>query len=301
LNQGKNNLTAVGLGEVLFDIFPTGKKLGGAPVNFAYHLKSLGINSYPVSAVGKDKTGRELIQTIQSNSLSTKFIQVNSNFPTGTVRVEINKSGIPDYIIRKNVAWDNIKMSDKLVNLARQCNVVCFGTLAQRSEVSRRTIINFMESLSGNCIKVFDVNLRQSFYSNEIIENSLQLASVLKLNSDELSVVASVFGYTGSTESLLSNLISNFELRSIALTKGSEGSILVALDKVSSLKPETISVVDTVGAGDAFTAGLVYGLLMDFEIEKINSIANLLASFICSKNGATPKLEEELLDRIIKS
>jgi len=295
LNQGKNNLTAVGLGEVLFDIFPAGKKLGGAPVNFVFHLKSLGINSYPVSAVGKDKVGRELIQTIQSNSLSTKYIQVNSNFPTGTVQVEIDESGIPDYIIRENVAWDNIKMNDELVNLARQCNVVCFGTLAQRSEVSRRTIINFLENLSGDCIKVFDVNLRQGFYSNEIIDKSLQLATALKLNTYELSIVASIFGYTGSTEAILSNLISNFGLKSIALTKGSEGSILVFLDKISEMKPEAISVVDTVGAGDAFTAGLVYGLLMGYEINRTNKIANQLASFVCSKNGATPKLDEEYL------
>jgi fructokinase len=298
LNQSKNNFTAVGLGEVLFDVFPSGKKLGGAPVNFAYHLNSLGINCYPVSAVGNDKTGKELIQTIQSNTLSTKYIQFNSNFPTGTVQVELNEEGIPNYIIRENVAWDNIEMNNVLIDLARKCNVVYFGTLAQRSEASKHTITNFIENASGNCIKAFDVNLRQSFYSNKIIENSLQLASVLKLNTDELSTVASIFGYTGSTETILSSLISNFGLKSIALTKGNEGSILVSSDKISTMKPENISVIDTVGAGDAFTAGLVYGLLMDFDIEKTNRIANQLASYVCSKTGATPKLEERLLDKV---
>jgi fructokinase len=284
LNQSKNNFTAVGLGEVLFDVFPSGKKLGGAPVNFAYHLNSLGINCYPVSEVGNDKTGKELIQTIQSNTLSTQ--------------VELNEEGIPNYIIRENVACDNIEMNNVLIDLARKCNVVYFGTLAQRSEASKHTITNFIENASGNCIKAFDVNLRQSFYSNKIIENSLQLASVLKLNTDELSTVASIFGYTGSTETILSSLISNFGLKSIALTKGNEGSILVSSDKISTMKPENISVIDTVGAGDAFTAGLVYGLLMDFDIEKTNRIANQLASYVCSKTGATPKLEERLLDKV---
>jgi fructokinase len=298
--QDDKSFNAVGLGEALFDIFPTGKKLGGAPVNFAYHLKSLGIESYPVSAVGKDETGRELIHTIQSKLLSTKYIQVNTEYPTGIIKVELAEHGIPNYNIYHNVAWDNIEMNDELVNLARKCNVVCFGTLAQRSEVSKQTIISFIENVSVNCIRVYDINLRQNYYSSEIIDNNLQLATVLKLNDHELSIVAPIFGYLGSIESILSNLISNFGLKLIALTKGSEGSTLVSLDNKSTMKPETISVIDTVGAGDAFTAGLVYGMLMDFESDKSHSIANKLASFVCSKKGATPTLEEALLEQIIK-
>jgi fructokinase len=298
LDQSKNIYTAVGIGEVLFDIFPTGKNLGGAPLNFAHHLNSLGINCLPVSAVGKDKNGKELIQTIQSNSLSTEYIQVKSDYPTGKVQVEIDEKGIPQYTIHENVAWDNIDMNDELIDLAGNCNVICFGTLAQRSEVSKHTIRNFIENLSGNCIKVFDINLRQNYYSDEIIDRSMHLASVLKLNDDELTIVASILGYTSSIESILSNLLTKFELHYIALTQGSKGSILISLEKISSLKPDTISIADTVGAGDAFTAGLVYGLLKDFDIDKTNRIANQLASYVCSKNGATPKLEAELLDRI---
>ncbi|UCH66019.1 MAG: carbohydrate kinase [Ignavibacterium sp.] len=297
MNQSKNIYTAVGIGEVLFDIFPSCKKLGGAPVNFAYHLNSLGINCYPVSAVGKDKTGMELTKTIQSNSLSTEYIQINSGYPTGTVQVELDDQGIPNYVIHENVAWDNIEMNDELLNLAWNCNVVCFGTLAQRSDLSKQTIRNFIENSSDNCIKVFDINLRQHYYSDEIINNSLRLASVLKLNNDELSEVASLFGYAGSSESILSKLMSNFGLKLIAVTQGSEGSILVSSEKVSSMKPETISVLDTVGAGDAFTAGLVFGLLMNFDIDKTNRFANQLASYVCSKTGANPTLEAGLLDK----
>ena len=245
-----------------------------------------------------DKIGKEILKSLQINSLSTDYIQKKSKYPTGTAMVELNEKGIPNYMIKENVAWDYIEMNRNLDTLAKKCNAVYFGTLAQRCIVSQQAIIGCIKNVLSSTIRIFDINLRQKYYSDEIIDSSLNLASVLKLNDDELSKVASIFGYTGSAESILSNLISNFDLMLIALTRGSEGSVLVSLHQISTIKPETVSLVDTVGAGDAFTAGLVYGLLMDFELDTTNRIANQLASFVCTKKGATPKLEKGILDRI---
>lgn len=296
-----NKKIAVGLGEILWDLLPSGKVLGGAPANFAYHLNSLGITSYPVSAVGDDSLGIEIINSLNSNSLSTDYIQKNSKYPTGTVDVELDGSGKPVYKIHQNVAWDNINFEDNLGALAANCDAVCFGSLAQRSWTSRKTIIEYLSKTSENAIKVLDINLRQKYYSEEIINICLKSANILKLNDDELAVISDMLGYSGAEEYMLSKIQKDFHLNVISYTKGSEGSFLILPDKSSFQEPEIVEVVDTVGAGDAFTAGLVYGLLNQLDLEHTHIIANRLATFVCSKKGATPKLSNEDRMRILNT
>jgi fructokinase len=299
LPDDTNQFVAIGLGELLWDLFPTGKKLGGAPANFAYHLNALGIESYPISSIGDDQLGTEILTAINSKSLSKKYLQINSNYPTGIVKIELNDSGIPNYNIIENVAWDYIKMSDDLVEIAKLCNVVCFGSLAQRSDVTKDTMNEFINYTSQNCIRLFDINLRQNYYTNQIIESSLQRSKVFKLNDDELHIVSSIFGFSGTQESIVLQLMKNYCLEVLALTRGNEGSVLYFHDDTSEIKPKQMNIADTVGAGDAFTAGMAFGLLNQLNIERTHIIANNLASFVCSKRGATPTIDSEDLKKIL--
>ena len=289
----------VGIGEILWDILPTGKVLGGAPANFAYHLNSLGIRSFPVSAVGNDNLGDEIFKSLRDNFLPTEFIQIKSNYRTGTVDVKLDEYGKPVYTIHQNVAWDNIDFDDQLFALASKCSAVCFGSLAQRNDASRKTIIEFLSKTPEQAFKVFDINLRQEYYSEEIIRTCLESANILKLNDDELEIVADLMGYKGEEGELLADIQNDFNLESISYTKGVRGSLLILRDKTSYQETEKVEVADTVGAGDAFTAGLVYGLLNDLELDQIHQIANSLAAFVCTKEGATPALSDEERNRII--
>ena len=293
------NNVVVGLGEILWDIFPTGKVLGGAPANFAFHINSLGMSGIPLSAVGNDKLGKEIISTLSNRSLNTEYLQINPKFDSGTVEVTLDESGIPTYVIMENVAWDNIEFSSDFKDMAEKCKAACFGSLAQRNDVSRATILKFLEGCNEDCLKVFDINLRQNYFNQSIIVESLHDTTILKLNDDELYVVSDILGIYGSQESLLSQILENYDLNLIALTKGEYGSLVVLPDQESFQKPNKIEIIDTVGAGDAFTAGLVFGLLNGLDLDKTHSIANNLASYVCSKAGATPNLDEELKKRII--
>ena len=292
---------AVGIGEILWDLLPSGKMLGGAPANFAYQLNSLGISSYPISSIGRDDLGEEIISVLKSNSLSSKYIQLNPNFDTGIVNVKLDENGKPSYKIIEDVAWDNINLTSDLVSLAKKTSAICFGSLAQRNVESQNTIQEILCETPSDCIRVFDINLRQNYYSELVIDQSLKIASVLKLNDEELPIVGSTFGFTGSDESILSQLLANYNLNLIALTKGAQGSLLFLPTTESILEPTKTKIIDTVGAGDAFTAGLVYGLLNDYDISHIHRIASNLATFVCSKNGATPRLNGEQKKFIINS
>ena len=284
----------VGIGEILWDMLPPGKVIGGAPANFAYHVQELGESSVVVSCVGNDELGREIISSLDNMDMSTEFLYVDNNHPTGVVFAEINKAGKPSYLIQEGVAWDYIPTSTLLRELASTSAAVCFGTAAQRSELSRKTIQKFLGLMGEETIRVFDINLRQSFYSLDIIKTSLSLANVLKLNVNELSVVKKLLRLNGDEKSILNELSRKYSLNLIALTKGREGSILFTEGKTSIHAGYRINVKDTVGAGDSFVAALVTGLLRGYELDDLHNKANRIASYICSKHGATPSLTNKI-------
>ena len=288
----------MGIGEILWDLLPEGKQLGGAPANFAYHAKCQGEESSVVSAVGEDPLGEEILAYLERINLDTKYIKKDQYHPTGTVEVKLDKNGKPDYIIHTEVAWDNISMTKSVSGLATKLDAVCFGSLAQRSEVSAETISQFIEITSTGCLRIFDINIRQNFYNSDIIEKSLRLANCFKINEDEFSLIAQMFSFTGSEENIVEKFISNFDLKIIALTKGEEGSCLYTNNECSYLKSDPVDVVDTVGAGDAFTASLCSGLLRDYPLEKIHRQATGLAAYVCTQKGATPEIPESFQSNI---
>lgn len=285
----------IGIGELLWDVLPTGKKLGGAPCNFAFHAQQAGCKSSVVSALGNDELGNEILEVLEGLNLDDTFIQKSDDFPTGTVSVELDANGSPSYTIHENVAWDKIAWDKELKNLATEADAVCFGTLAQRDEISQQTIWEFLENTKPYCLRVFDINLRQSFYKKETIVKSLELANVLKLNDEELPIVADYLGYKGTSDENLKKLMNEFQLKLIAYTKGSKGSILFTPTDSSQYNVPKISVVDTVGAGDSFTGILIAGLLQNIEIKKIHEKATEVSAFVCTQKGATPIVPEQIL------
>jgi fructokinase len=284
----------IGLGEILWDLLPQGKQLGGAPANFAYHAQALGARSYVISAVGNDPLGKEILEHLNGVDLNQDFIEIVSEYPTGTVDVHLDHEGKPDFIIHKDVAWDYIPFSDRLRQLANNASAVCYGTLAQRSMVSRNTIRDFISHTPINCLRVLDINLRQKYYSADLIKESLELANCLKLNEDELPIVAKLCSLQGDEETILASLYKKYKLKIIALTKGKDGSQLYKKDESTKFEAPKVQVIDTVGAGDAFTAALVMGMLKEYPQERTHKNATKLAAFVCGQKGATPKLSEEL-------
>ena len=284
----------IGLGEILWDLMPSGKQLGGAPANFAYHAHALGGEGVVVSCIGDDELGKELLEKLDDLGLNRGHVVVDEDHPTGTVSVEVDEAGKPSYIIHENVAWDFIPTLPQWMKLAMKADAVCFGSLAQRSEVSRRTIQSFLRATRPSCLRVFDVNLRQSFYSREVIETSLQLANIFKINDEELPVVADMLAFAGDEAAILGALAKRYSLRMIALSRGDKGSLLFSEGRTSNHNGYPVVVADTVGAGDAFTAALALGMLRGCDLDRINDHANRVASFVCSQAGATPELPEPL-------
>ena len=284
----------IGLGEVLWDLLPGGKKLGGAPANFAYHAKAFGAETHVVSCVGHDALGDEILEQLDALRLRREHVAVDGDHPTGTVSVELDAAGKPSYIIHENVAWDFLPSKPEMLDLAESANVVCFGTLAQRSNVSRETIGEFVAATHEECLRIFDINLRQHYYSAEIISAGLGWASVLKLNDEELPMVARLLSIPGEEQDVLGTLCRRFHLDLIALTKGSQGSVLYSSGACSVQPGLPTQVVDTVGAGDAFTAAMAMGLLAGLDLDAINQHANRVASYVCGQAGATPAMPVEL-------
>jgi fructokinase len=287
-----------GIGELLWDILPHGKQMGGAPCNFAFHAMQAGFDTHVVSMVGEDQDGREIRKVMNQLGLDQSYVQTNQEYPTGTVTVELVGEGIPEYTIHENVAWDHIVWSGELDALAGELDAVCFGSLAQRSEVSRDTIRLFLETTRQECLRVYDINLRQSFYNRETLLQSLKLANVLKLNEDELPVLAGLLGFEGSEQEILKMLMSEFQLGLIAYTMGSQGSWLMTPDESSRCEVPKVKIADTVGAGDSFTAILLAGALNGLPLKSIHKTATEVAAFVCSRHGATPKLPRHLLDQL---
>jgi fructokinase len=284
--------TVVGIGELLWDQLPQGRRVGGAPVNFACHCSQLGAVGIPVSCVGHDRAGQDLARAVQVLGLDAGYLQVHPTAPTGSVQVELDDDGVPRYRVRENVAWDYIRIEENLVQLAGRVDAVCFGTLAQRGDCTRRAIQSFVGLCPERALKIFDVNLRQAFYGVGVIAASLELATVLKVSDNELPVLAVQFDLKGSPVEQLMRLITLFDLELVAYTRGSEGSILVAADEVVEHPGCKPRIVDTVGAGDSYTAALCMGLLAGMSIQEVIGCASRVSAFVCEQPGATPVLPE---------
>jgi fructokinase len=286
----------VGIGEILWDLLPSGRQMGGAPANFAYHARALGADARVVSRVGDDDLGREIIQRLETLEVPTYCVFVDRVKPTGTVTVRLADDGQPQFTIHEDVAWDNIQADSAALLATAGADAICFGSLAQRCEPSRSNIRAMINGAPKGALRVFDINLRRPFYSSELIEQSLAMANVLKLNDTELPVVAGFLHLTGSPEEQVAQLAKRFELRLVAYTRGARGSLLFGGGRSSDHAglSQQITVKDTVGAGDAFTAAVTLGLLAGWDLDKINRLANEVAAYVCTCSGATPPMPAHL-------
>ena len=290
-----NGRQIIGIGEVLWDVFPSGAVFGGAPANVACHVAGLGGWAGMVSAVGADRLGRAAVAELQARGVDSRHVQVSPRHPTGTVDVSLDPAGVASYMFAADTAWDHLLLETPLADLAHSCAAVCFGTLGQRSSESRRTICRFVAATQPSALRVFDVNLRQDFYCPETILESLALATALKLNAEELPVVAAACGIAGTSPlGTLQAIRQRHGLRLAVLTLGAEGSIIVADGEVSEQPATVVEVVDTVGAGDAFTAAVVLGLLQALPLAVIHRHAASVAAWVCTQQGATPKIPAAL-------
>lgn len=285
----------VGMGEALWDVLPEGKKIGGAPANFAYHVSQFGLPSCVVSAIGDDKLGAEIIENFNAKGLQQLIETVP--YPTGTVQVEIDQAGIPQYEIKENVAWDNIPYTARLENLAQRTRAVCFGSLAQRSVVSRTTINRFLDAMphDNDPLVVFDVNLRQGFYNKDILCNSMKRCNILKINDEELVTVSRMFGYPGiDLQDKCWILLGKYNLKMLILTCGINGSYVFTPGNVSFQPTPLVEVADTVGAGDSFTAAFISSILKGKTVPEAHKRAVETSAFVCTQQGAMPLLPTEL-------
>ncbi|HSO87630.1 MAG TPA: carbohydrate kinase [Draconibacterium sp.] len=288
-----NKPIVAGIGELLWDVLPTGKQIGGAPCNFAYHAMQAGCESVVISAVGNDQPGDELLSSLAGLNINCDLIQRNG-FPTGTVTVTLNEKGQPQYVIHENVAWDNIELNPKTESKIKELDAICFGSLGQRNTVSAATIQRVLKAVKPDCLKVFDINLRQHFYSSEIITKSLEFTDVLKLNDEELPVLSELLALTGEVEIQLKQLLSSFDLRYVVYTMGEKGSKVINNKEFSFLESPKVVVADTVGAGDSFTAVLISGLLKGVPLTKVHETATRTAAYVCTQKGATPVIPFEI-------
>lgn len=292
-----NNEVVVGMGEALWDVLPEGKKIGGAPANFAYHVSQFGLPSCVVSAIGADALGKEIVENFTSKGLNQLIAEVP--YPTGTVQVEIDPAGVPQYEIKENVAWDNIPYTALLEELAGRTRAVCFGSLAQRNVVSRTTINRFLDAMpeSDDNLVVFDVNLRQGFYTKEILCNSMKRCNILKINDEELVTVSRMFGYPGiDLQDKCWILLGKYNLKMLILTCGINGSYVFTPGNVSFQPTPKVEVADTVGAGDSFTAAFIASLLRGDSVADAHSRAVRVSAFVCTRKGAMPELPADLTD-----
>jgi fructokinase len=279
----------VGLGELLWDLLPTGKQLGGAPANFAYITSLLGDNGIPASRLGQDALGAAAIRRLGELALPTEFIQKDTDHPTGTVQVEVDGAGQPRFEISGSVAWDFLDWTPQWQTLAHQADAVCFGSLAQRSEHSRATVRKFVLASGRNAVRVFDVNLRQSFYTAQVLAESMKLATIVKLNHEELPRIMRLFELEHHREEdSARRLLSLHDLKLVCVTRGNGGSLLISAGECSEHPGFRVKVADTVGAGDAFTAGIVHGYLRGTSLAQINENANRVGAWVASQSGATP-------------
>ncbi|MCC8132732.1 MAG: carbohydrate kinase [Tannerellaceae bacterium] len=284
----------VGMGEALWDVLPEGEKIGGAPANFAYHVSQFGLDSRVVSAVGEDALGEEILENFEEKKLNCLIGKVP--YPTGTVEVELDEAGVPCYEIRENVAWDHIPFTPELEEVARNTQAVCFGSLAQRNTVSRETIHTFLDTMPDgeNRYKIFDVNLRQHFYTREVLCQSFEKCNIIKINDDELVTVSHMFGYPGiNLEEKCWILLGKYNLKMLILTCGVNGSYVFTPGKISFVETPCVRVADTVGAGDSFTGAFCAAILKGRSIPEAHQLAVQVSAYVCTQHGAMPELPEK--------
>ena len=288
----------VGIGEALWDMLPEGRKIGGAPANFTYHVSQFGLDAVAVSAVGDDELGAEIRHTFEEKDLQTQLATVP--YPTGTVAVTLDAKGIPQYEICEGVAWDNIPFSPELEALARNTIAVCYGTLAQRNSVSRKTIESFIATMPADGIKICDINLRGTFYNKEILESSMRACDILKINDEEIDEVSRLLGAEFPTQRMAAlNLMSRYDIDILILTCGTNGSYIYSMDGTESFLPTPkVKVADTVGAGDSFTGAFIAALLCGKDIKKAHALAVEVSAYVCTQNGAMPELPDEIIDKL---
>ena len=294
----------VGLGEILWDVFDGQKKLGGAPANFAYHASQQGADGIAVSAIGKDVLGAEIVSALAGKNFRAEFLRTAQ--PTGTVQISLDAHGVASYDFAPDCAWDNLQMTPQLAELARETAAVCFGSLAQRGERSRAAIHDFLKKVPANALKIFDVNLRQNFFSEQTIRDSLALANALKINEDELGVLEKFFcenalaqsDFATRRERFFEKIFETFPSVNLQiLTCGGAGSYVAtrAGDFSFVAADSETKIVDTVGAGDSFTATFAMSLLRGESIFAAHRHATDVANFVCTQHGAMPEIPQTLL------
>jgi len=290
----------VALGEILWDLLPAGKQMGGAPANFAFHASQFGANAITVSAVGDDALGREMLAALNDLGLETVYITVSPDKPTGIVQVSLDRDRVASYTIHEGAAWDFLPSTPELLQLMAQADCVCFGTLAQRSPTSRQTILTALDHTRQDCLRILDINFRQHYYDRDIVEQSLARATVLKINDHELPLLGALLNLSGD---IPAGIMSRFGIQLVALTRGSAGAVLQSADgsRVEHPGYPAKPLADTIGAGDAFTAALAVGLLRNSPLDQINHTACRIASFVCTQPGATPILPASLLPENLAS
>lgn len=285
----------VGIGEIVWDMLPAGKQLGGAPLNFAYFAKELGAMSYVISATGDDDPGKEALRKLSATGVDISFLQCN-HLPTGMVLISIDGEGIPDYKIIENVAWDQIECSSCELELLSKADAICWGSLAQRSEKSRKNIIKMLDATAVNCLRVFDINIRQHYCNRDIAEASLIRAGILKLNDQELLPVSEMFGLSGDEEGKLVSLIKMFDLKEVIYTQGALCSDVYDSSGLSSrIMTPRVKVADTIGAGDSFTAAYIVSRINGKDVRSSHEKAVEVSAFVCTQSGAINPLPQELI------
>lgn len=291
------NEIVVGIGEALWDVLPEGRKLGGAPANFAYHVSQFGLESYIVSAVGDDALGKEITDKFTEKKLNHMVETVP--YPTGTVQVELDPNGVPQYEIKEDVAWDNIPFTPQIEALAQRTRALCYGSLAQRNEVSRQTINRFIDAMpkTDDTLIIFDVNLRQRYYTKDVLDASMRKCNVLKINDEELVTISRMLGYPGTDlQSKCWILLGRYNLKMLILTCGVNGSYIFTSGNMSYLATPMVEVADTVGAGDSFTATFTSSIIKGLGVAEAHRRAVNVSAFVCTQHGATPVLPKEFTE-----
>lgn len=284
-----------GIGEVLWDINGEEKNFGGAPANFACHCNDLGAETYLFSSVGDDDLGLSIVDFLKDKKINISTLDISNKKSTGSARVKLNDLGNPQYEIKENVAYDYIKCDQNKLKISAKLDAICFGTISQRNKVSRSSIVKILKSTNSQCLVLFDMNLRQSYYDDDIIISSLKLSNAIKINSEELVILSKILKIQGSEKELMIIIQDIFDLNLVILTCGKEGSFILKNKEFNYRKASKINnIVSTVGAGDCFTAAVVMGYLNNNTLDEINKKANLLASYVCTQNGAVPRIPKEL-------